>query len=85
MAAWVLMAAGLLVVLFSYGVGARFSSEGLERVQVESAERTPTDARLLSDAQRSLGAGATRHDGRQLRAWGRRMARSRSGLDPRKP
>ena len=31
MAAWVLIAAGLLVVLFSYGVGAQFYNQGLER------------------------------------------------------
>jgi len=49
-AAWVLIAAGLLVVLFSYGVGAQLYNQGLERAQVESAERAPTVARLLSDA-----------------------------------
>jgi hypothetical protein len=51
MAAWVLIAAGLLVVLFSYGVGTQFYNHSLERVQVESAERTPAEARLLSDAE----------------------------------
>jgi uncharacterized protein (DUF2164 family) len=51
MAAWVLIAAGLLVLLLSYGVGAQFYNQGLERVQVESAERAPAEARLLSDAQ----------------------------------
>lgn len=51
MAAWVLIAAGLLVVLLSYGVGAQLYNQGLERVQVESAQRTPAEARLLSDAQ----------------------------------
>jgi hypothetical protein len=49
-AAWVLIAAGLLVVLFSYVGGAQFYNHGLARVQVESAQRTPTEARLLSDA-----------------------------------
>jgi hypothetical protein len=33
MAAWVLIAAGLLVLLLSYGVGAQFCNQGLERVQ----------------------------------------------------
>ena len=51
MAAWVLMAAGLLVVLFSYDVGAQSYNQGLERVQVQSAERAPAEATLLSDAQ----------------------------------
>jgi len=49
-AAWVLIAAGLLVVLFSYGVGTQIHDHFLERVQVESAERNPADARLLADA-----------------------------------
>ena len=49
-AAWVLIAAGLLVVLFSYGVGAQLYNQGLERAQVESVQRTPTVARLLADA-----------------------------------
>ena len=49
-AAWVLIAAGLLVALFSYGIGAQFYNQGLERVQAENAERTPAAARLLSDA-----------------------------------
>ena len=51
MAAWVLMAAGLLVVLFSYGVGAQSYNQGLEQVQMQSAERAPAEATLLSDAQ----------------------------------
>jgi hypothetical protein len=38
-AAWVLIAAGLLVVLFSYGVGTQIYDHFLERVQVESATR----------------------------------------------
>ena len=37
MAAWVLIAAGLLVVLFSYGVGVQFHNQGLQRVRVEIA------------------------------------------------
>ena len=51
LAAWVLVAAGLLVVLFSYGFGTQFYDQGLERARVESAERSPASARLLSDAQ----------------------------------
>jgi hypothetical protein len=50
MAAWVLIAAGLLVVLFSYGIGAQIYNQSLGRVQVERAERVPTSAQLLSDA-----------------------------------
>jgi hypothetical protein len=49
-AAWVLIAAGLLVVLFSYGVGAQIYNQGVGRVQLERGERVPTSARLLSDA-----------------------------------
>ena len=49
-AAWVLIAAGLLVVLFSYGIGAQIYNQSLGRVQLERAERVPTSARLLSDA-----------------------------------
>ena len=49
-AAWVLIAAGLLVVLFSYGIGAQVYNQSLGRVQLERAERVPTSAQLLSDA-----------------------------------
>lgn len=51
LAAWVLVAGGLLVALFSYGFGAQFYAQGLDRVQVESADRTPASARLLADAE----------------------------------
>ena len=51
LAAWVLVAAGLFVVLFSYGFGTQSYDQGLERARVESAERSPASARLLSDAQ----------------------------------
>jgi hypothetical protein len=50
MAAWILIAAGLLVALFSYVVGAQIYNQSLGRVQVERAERVPTSAQLLSDA-----------------------------------
>ena len=40
LAAWVLVAAGLFVVLFSYGFGTQFYDQGLERARVESAERS---------------------------------------------
>ena len=50
-AAWVLMAAGLLVVLISYGVGAQVYNQGLALARVESVELTPAEATLLSDAQ----------------------------------
>jgi hypothetical protein len=50
MAAWILIAAGLLVALLSYGVGAQIYNRSLGRVQVERAERVPTSAQLLSDA-----------------------------------
>jgi len=49
-AAWVLIAVGLLVILFSYGIGAQIYNQSLGRVQLERAERVPTPARLLSDA-----------------------------------
>ena len=50
-AAWVLIAAGLLVVLFSCDVGVQIHNQSLERVRVEIAERAPTAARLLSDSR----------------------------------
>jgi hypothetical protein len=49
-AAWALIAAGLLVVLFSYGIGAQIYNQSLGRAQLERTERVPTSARLLSDA-----------------------------------
>jgi len=47
-AAWILIAVGLLTVLLSYGIGAKIHNQVLERGRVESAERTPAVARLLS-------------------------------------
>lgn len=58
-AAWVLVAAGLLVVLFGYGLGKQSYEQGLERARAESAERTPTTARLVADAQVTSSANAT--------------------------
>jgi hypothetical protein len=49
-AAWVLIAAGLLVVLFSYLIGVQIHNQVQERGRVESTECTPAVARLVSDS-----------------------------------
>jgi hypothetical protein len=49
-AVWILIAAGLLVVLLSCGIGFRVHDDLLERGRMESAARTPTVARLLADS-----------------------------------
>lgn len=50
LAVWILIAAGLLVVLLSCGIGFRAHGEVLERGRMESAARTPAVARLLADS-----------------------------------
>ena len=79
-AAWVLIAAGLLVVLFSYGVGAQFYNQGLERAQVQSAERTPTEARLLSDAQLNASVSSTSSTVMAQATWQDRVGRAHDGF-----
>ena len=48
-ASWLLVAAGLFVLLLSYGIGAQAHVQFAERGRAESAERSPAVARLLSD------------------------------------
>ena len=70
LAAWVLVAAGLLVVLFSYGFGAQFYDQGLERVRVEarsaargrSAPLRRTGDRLTDSRSSTVMAPATWQD-----------------------
>jgi hypothetical protein len=59
LAVWVLIAARLLVVLLSCGIGFRVHDGVLERGRMESAARTPTVARLLADSTVISSANAT--------------------------
>src|SRR5690348_3831564 len=80
MAAWVLIAAGLLVVLFSYGVGTQFYNHGLERVRVESVERTPAEARLLSDAGANSSVSSQSSTVVASATWQDRVGAAHDGL-----
>jgi hypothetical protein len=59
LAVWILIAAGLLVVLISCGIGFRVHDDVLERGRMESAARTPAVARLLADSTVISSANAT--------------------------
>jgi hypothetical protein len=58
-AVWILIAAGLLVVLLSCGIGLRVHGDLLERGRMESAARIPTVARLLADSTVINSANST--------------------------
>ena len=80
MAAWVLMAAGLLVVLFSYGVGAQSYNQGLEQVQMQSAERAPAEATLLSDAQLNNSMSSSSSTVMAAATWQDRVGAAHDGF-----
>jgi hypothetical protein len=80
MAAWVLIAAGLLVALFSYGVGAQIYNQSLGRVQVERAERVPTSAHLLSDADVTSSVDSRSSTVMAPAIWQDRYGSTRDGL-----
>jgi hypothetical protein len=70
-AAWVLLAAGLLVVLFGCAFGVRTHDRLIQQGQSEALDRTPATATLLSDAPivsslyatgSAVGANATWQD-----------------------
>jgi hypothetical protein len=48
-AAWILVAAALLVVLLSCGIGVRVHNQFMEQSRTEAAERVPSVARLLAE------------------------------------
>ncbi len=48
--AWVLIAAGMLVLLLSCALGARLHNQAVERGRVEATQRAPGVARLLDSA-----------------------------------
>lgn len=50
LAAWVLLAAGLLVVVFAWTVGLAFHNEMVQRSRAEALDRTPATATLLEQA-----------------------------------
>jgi hypothetical protein len=79
-AAWVLIAAGLLVVLFSYGFGTRFYEQSLERVRVQSADRTPTSAQLVADAKLTSSADSQSSTVMVSAMWRDRFGSSHTGL-----
>jgi len=76
-AARVLIAAGLLVVLFSYGVGAQLCNQGLERAQVESGTRPDRGPAPLRRSTERLREFEEQHRGSagNLAGPGRRDAR----------
>jgi len=50
MAAWLLLAAGLLVVLFGWMLGVSIHDRLMKQAQAEGLDRTPATATLLNDA-----------------------------------
>jgi hypothetical protein len=80
MAAWVLIAAGLLVVLFSYVIGAQVYNQSLGRVQLERAERVPTSAQLLSDADVTSSVSSRTSTVMAPAIWQDRFGSTHNGL-----
>jgi len=80
MVAWILVAAGLLVVLLSVTVGVRVHDQLVERGRVESAMRTPATARLLSGST-VIDAGNAGSSTVMVRAtWQDRSGSPRTGI-----
>jgi hypothetical protein len=79
-AVWILIAAGLLVVLLSCGMGFRVHDDLLERGRMESAARTPTVARLLADSTVINSANAASSAVMVLATWQDPSGSPRTGL-----
>jgi hypothetical protein len=80
MAAWILMAGGLLVVLFSYGIGAKMHDQSAERAQVERAGRVSTSAHLLADADVTSSADSRSSTVMAPASWQDRSGATHEGL-----
>ena len=61
--AWLLTAAGLLVVVLALATGMRSSGENVERNTAEAAHRTQVDAVLLAPAMPDTAMGRASHPG----------------------
>lgn len=81
-AAWVLIAAGLLVVLFSYLIAVQVHDQVQERGRVESTERVPAVARLVSDSTVIDASNASSGTVMVGATWQDRSGAPRAGLVP---
>ncbi len=60
MAAWLLLVAGMLLIVISCTVGLGTSGRMAERARIEAQDRVPAVARLLADSEALTGEYATR-------------------------
>lgn len=78
-AAWILLAGGLLVVVFSWAVGVRIHDQLVERSRVEGLERTPAVARLLAASPTIPSIYATNNPVMVAASWQDRSGAGQTG------